>query len=216
MDEVYKAFSVCYFFLIWWNDVYYRRRWPLKKLLGPQLWRDFNKVFNFVKKYCEEKLITINIDNDFQRELVFIFDMLKSKKSIGSTGASKVLHILNPELFIPRDTKIRKGFGLSGNGASYAKFTVELQRIAKELDEKHGEREILEEHVRSLGWHQLNRNLEPLTKIIDESNFLIFTRVGFRRRKCKVSNIEMRVKRILELLETNLKGEVLERKLKEL
>jgi len=53
-------------------------------------------------------------------------------KSFGSTGASKILFALRPNLAVPWDSYIRKGLGYSGNGSSYVEY---LKRLIEEIEE---------------------------------------------------------------------------------
>ena len=51
-----------------------------------------------------------------------------------STGTSKILHMLNPSLFVMWDVGIRKGYGIrgSGDGLVYAqRFLPQMQQLAK-------------------------------------------------------------------------------------
>jgi len=53
-------------------------------------------------------------------------------KSFGSTGASKILFALRPNLAVPWDSYIRIGLGYSGNGSSYAEY---LKRLIAEIED---------------------------------------------------------------------------------
>lgn len=90
---------------------------------------------------------------------------LKSKKGnnkyVGSTAASKVLHLCCPDLFLMWDADIRNGYEKwEGDGKDYFQFLVDMQRL----------------------WNALNKTIEELqrkygkraTRIIDEYNWIKF------------------------------------------
>jgi len=68
------------------------------------------------------RLTDFPIDKSKESKIIETFDSLRGK--IGPTCASKVLHLLQPELFVPWDNDIRqKLFQLwEGNGADYLRF----------------------------------------------------------------------------------------------
>ncbi|RLI40168.1 hypothetical protein DRO64_09435 [Candidatus Bathyarchaeota archaeon] len=73
----------------------------------------FDKAFNLARDCQRERLSFIGLcQAHFTRRLEEIFSFMNESDSIGSTGASKVLHILNPELFPLWDDNIRRDFGL--------------------------------------------------------------------------------------------------------
>ncbi len=53
-------------------------------------------------------------------------------KSFGSTGASKILFALKPNIAVPWDSYIRDGLGYSGAGSSYVEY---LKRLTDEIQE---------------------------------------------------------------------------------
>jgi hypothetical protein len=105
------------------------------------------------------------IDKSKESKVIEAFDRLRGK--IGPTCASKVLHILQPELFVPWDNDIRqKLFQLwQGNGADYLRF---LQICKSEVDAAASQIKEGQEALRGMfyegGW-------KPLTKLLDEARW---------------------------------------------
>lgn len=57
--------------------------------------------------------------------LIDVFNQLKAIRGVQSTGASKVLHLLNPEIFVMWDKYIR---GKVDDGAGYFQFLLDCQQ----------------------------------------------------------------------------------------
>jgi hypothetical protein len=61
---------------------------------------------------------------------------MKSKKRVGSTAASKVLHLICSDLFIMWDSEIRKKYNKrKGNGEDYFEFLKEMRNLYKEFED---------------------------------------------------------------------------------
>jgi len=216
-NNIRKAYSACYLFLIWWNFPYYLQKRGRKRFLSLHLWRIFDKTFNLAREYQREKLLSIDLSNaDFRRKLEEVFDFMRRSNSIGSTGASKVLHILNSELFPLWDNSMRKGFGLREDTSSYIKFMEILQFITRKLDEKYGEKNILSEHVEMLGAKPAPEILEPLTKILDESNFIVFTRIKLHAKPITIGKAKAIVEELQKLLTSDISGADLDRRIRKI
>ena len=96
----------------------------------------------------------------------------------GATGASKVLHLLNPRLFAMWDDSIRKNYQINApdeNG--YLRFLKmakeEIAELVKDCAERNGlSLEDAEKFIK-------DRTGMELTKLLDELNYLKFTRKEF-------------------------------------
>ena len=77
-----------------------------------------------------------------------------------------------------------------------------LQAISTRLDEK----SILGEHVEMLGVESAPEVLEPLTKILDESNFIVLTKATFHTKPIPVDEVRASVEELHKLLESDIKG----------
>ena len=140
--------------------------------------RDSNEFF--------QKLLGRNIlDVEFSEEVVSAikgaYESAKVK-NIGPTAISKVLHLLNPELFVMWDEKIREKHGAKGSANSYIKFLMKMQdEINEALEEEAKNRgcskdEVARRICEELTSEKLRRELlkkKTLAKLIDEYNWML-------------------------------------------
>ncbi len=102
-------------------------------------------------------------------------------KNFGPTATSKLLHIINPDLFIMWDDGIRIRYWIQNNeifdsGRGYCLFLIETKRIAERLVEECRERFNMNDPA-SLLSERLNINpSHSLLKFIDEFNWLFYKR----------------------------------------
>jgi hypothetical protein len=102
-------------------------------------------------------------------------------KNFGPTATSKVLHIINPDLFVMWDDAIRLDYWIQNNeiidsGRGYCFFLIETKRIAVRLVDECRERFNVTNPALWLS-ERLNINPpHPLTKFIDEFNWLAYKR----------------------------------------
>ena len=94
-----------------------------------------------LEKYRSKHLISFNIKEE-KKHLIEIFNDIKNTKAtsrdIGQTATSKILHIINPQLFPMWDTKIRGKYRLySGSASDYIDFMTETQRWLSNDELKH-------------------------------------------------------------------------------
>ena len=119
---------------------------------------NFKKLVNNLKPYFEkfkgESIETINFDNH-KKDIKYIFQELSNIKGIQYTGASKLMHLTIPEVFVMWDAYIRKAWGLKeGKEEDYFNFLKLMQKEFKEM-EKSKDR--------------------TLSKLIDEYNYVEYT-----------------------------------------
>lgn len=117
-------------------------------------------------KLRQEALSTVKLDRK-SSEFADIYDEImntkwKSEKGktkrVGPTAASKVLHLVAPNLFMIWDRAIRNHYVFKENGAEYVRFLVSMQIWLKKLKS-------------SIGALQ-SRYGKSCTKIIDEYNWM--------------------------------------------
>jgi len=91
------------------------------------------------------------------------------------TGASKILHVLRPRLFVMWDTAIRGGYAVSESSEDYAcLFLPRMQREVREavgsyiMENNCGPRTAVQELEKRGGGR-------PITKLLDEYNYCRFT-----------------------------------------
>jgi hypothetical protein len=93
-------------------------------------------------------------------------------ETVKYTGASKALHVLNPEFFMMWDEKIRHGYGCYKNGEGYFNFLLrsqwEVYEIIETYSKEHGPEPI------SLQIYQGHPRSE--LKLLDEYNFAKYTK----------------------------------------
>lgn len=103
-------------------------------------------------------------------------------KNIGPTAISKVLHLLNPELFVMWDADIRDEYGVKGSANGYIEFLKKMQNeIDEALEEEAKNRgyskgEVARKICKELTSEKLSREFikkKTLAKLIDEYNWML-------------------------------------------
>lgn len=144
-----------------WNFAYFRysmKQFDLKKF--ELTLKEINPIFN---KFSNKKFEATDFDNsDIQIDIKTIYEKLREQAK--QTGATKIMALKNPQLFIMWDTEIRKIYKIYNNGGDdYLKF---LKKMKNEFG-----------HIKSI-----NKRL-PLAKAIDEYNYVIA-----EKRRAKLKN----------------------------
>lgn len=97
----------------------------------------------------------VNFD-DIRSEIIQLYDILSEFRGIKYVGASKIMHLKNPQLFVMWDTNIRQFYRIWDTKAeNYLKFLKKMQEISN--------------HIK---WTDKRKTL---AKVIDEYNFMKFT-----------------------------------------
>jgi len=102
-------------------------------------------------------------------------------KNFGPTCTSKVLHIINPALFTMWDDAIRTNYWLNNrdvidSGRGYYNFLIEIKHIAESLVNEFEQLHLDQDFNL---WLSLELDIDPplsLVKLIDEYNFLTYTK----------------------------------------
>jgi len=138
--------------------------------------KTLNKHFNVLRG---KNLLDINFNekvNIDEHEMKIsdvikeIYKRISEVESVGPTSASKIMHGVIPELFMMWDEKIRNGYGYAGNEVGYLRFMCEMQRILKNVMETYGG------EPDDLCHEAYPEMKKPLTKLLDEFNYMKFTR----------------------------------------
>ncbi len=132
---------------------------------------DLNKFQNTVKelkpyfnKFKGKSIETINF-KEYEKEVKHIFDNLAKIKGIQFTGASKLMHLTVPNVFVMWDGYIRKAYGFKdGTSHDYFDFLKKMQVEFKHIKRRQG---------------------RTLTKSLDEYNYVKFTLPALRKKKIK-------------------------------
>lgn len=127
-----------------------------------------------LEKYRLKNLLDFNIDVE-EKHLSKIFNDIKNTKvtsrDVGPTATSKILHIINPQLFPMWDTKIRGKFRLYyGSASDYIDFMTEAKRWLSYSE--------LKPELETLS----NRYQKSKLKILDQYNWYIAWHLDSRTR----------------------------------
>lgn len=102
----------------------------------------------------DEKLQTVDLDK-IKDSVKEIYSILSKVKGVEYTGASKVMHLINRNLFVMWDGYIRKGYNFGNNAEDYFNFLKMMQN-----------------EVKSMEWVDQTKTL---AKAIDEYNYVKFS-----------------------------------------
>ena len=142
------------------------------------------KLKDFFEKYRGkffegECLLSFNF-RQYKERLIKILKELNDINEVGPTAMSKILHILNPRLFVMWDMKIAEGLGFEHSEEGYLKFLQEMQKYAKNINETYRIRmHSSEESIEIFLNKKLGLKIKyTLTKFIDEYNWIKYTKKG--------------------------------------
>jgi len=100
--------------------------------------------------------------NEIEAPMKEAYSKLSEIKGVKHTGASKVMHLLNRDLFLMWDSAMRKEYGRKFHGHTYKPAADSYIDYHKKMQEK----------VKNIKW---NRSDKTLPKAIDEFNFVNIT-----------------------------------------
>ena len=118
-------------------------------------------------------LVSINTDllhADLQImgvKAVKIFKEICDVKNVGSTSASKILHLLRPKFFVMWDYDIAKEYHVEMSPKGYLKFLMQCQSLLKSILEEYRKSGIEDPEA-----YLSSKYRKPLTKLLDEYNWL--------------------------------------------
>jgi len=168
LNMIEKGFEIeaFLFILSTWNFATFRYAMKDFDLIGfKQIVEDLKPYF---EKFKGKSIESINFDN-YEDEIKYIFQELSNIKGIQYTGASKLMHLTIPEVFVMWDAYIRKAWGLRyGKSDDYFNFLKKMQEEFKDFKKSK------------------NRTL---AKLIDEYNYVKYTLPALEKnRKKKKTN----------------------------
>ncbi|MFH1773892.1 MAG: hypothetical protein ABH874_02905 [Methanobacteriota archaeon] len=138
---------------------------------------DIKKCTPNFQKLEDKDLLKITLDDLNVRAIKEIFNILansnvgKSKaRKHGFTGASKIMHIILPQLFVMWDGRIREAYNCKGNAEGYIKFVQKAKVEAEELMDSWMRWKSKDEL-----WQELGEDEITLPRILDRVNFNLFT-----------------------------------------
>jgi len=202
-------------FLINWNRPWYEQSPKGRRAfnnLGEHL-RDLVEAVRRVDpllKRLNEKLIDTDVnDPEIISMITTCFNVFAN--ICGSTGASKALHLLKPNLFVMWDEKIRNAYGVSTSSEDYIEFLRKTKRIVDQVVSEYAKDKGLS---LSEALKEIEEELKvTLLKAIDEYNYLKFTK-GVSLPPLKIQHIEFKeitntkekLQRIMALIEEIVNG----------
>lgn len=173
-DEDIKR-SISIFFKSWMKMM--RIKWDNPRIIYNI--KDAIKIFSpHLEKLKNEKMEELEFGENVRTSIEEIFNGFKNievgRRRLGAVGASKIMHIILPELFPMWDGQMMYAYGCKNNSAeNYIKFMKEMQGKAKELLKSCNKTK--EDLCKEFEFHRERRTLP---KLIDEYNFVL-TRKGY-------------------------------------
>ena len=111
-----------------WNFAYFRyhmRDFPLAEF--ERLLKDCH-----FEQFDGRNFETIDLsDHTTAESIKRIFESLAGLEAIRSVGATKIMHLMAPKVFVMWDTSIRKHYGAKHTGNGYLDFMATLQKMYK-------------------------------------------------------------------------------------
>ena len=163
-DQVESRLDAYLLLLTSWNTANFRRT----------ISEDFD-TFKTTISSCEDGFSKFedknfqNIDFEkYRRDISDIFNKLSTVNAILYTGASKVMHLRNPKVFLMWDTKIRgsEGYRIKGkDGNAYVDFLKMAQRLFSKIFPDIDKILLKDKHKN-----------KTITKAIDEYNYVKITK----------------------------------------
>jgi len=136
-----------------WN--FARFRYAVRTFNLVEFERETKELETIFQKFYSKDFKTINFDVYFS-EIKKIFNTLAGIKGIEKTGATKLMHLKAPKLFVMWDGYIRNYYGFKkGDYRDYIAFLKLMQERFKNIKPKSG---------------------RTLAKLIDEHNYITITR----------------------------------------
>jgi len=171
IDEIHRLLQ----FVPEWNPKY-------KGESDQSLLDIFYEIRPTVKEFYFEKLENAQFDSEYLQKIKGIFDKVaRYKNSYESNDASKILHIIIPNLFVMWDNKIREGVLGKANkkkGSMYAlDFLPIMQKELLEAVETCMKEEKLEK-VEAVNFIRKKCGNESLPKLVYEHNYCVFSKTG--------------------------------------
>lgn len=114
------------------------------------------------KKVKSGDFQTVNFDK-IGKTVKQIYSLLSKVKGVEYTGASKIMHLLNPNLFVMRDNGIRKKYKVEVNPKDFLEFQKLMQKL-----------------FGNIKWDEPTK---ALPKAIDEYNYVKYTFPELKKRR---------------------------------
>ena len=174
LNMINKEFEIEAFFLILatWNFATFRYAMKEFDINGFKsiIKKQGNPIFDKLK---DKRLETVNFD-EIKEDIEKLYKLLSVIKGVKYTGASKIMHLKNPKLFIMWDGYIKKRYGLrKGTADDHITFLKKMQEVFKDIKWK--------------------REDKTLAKAIDEYNYVAITLPELENQKNNKANVTLKV-----------------------
>jgi len=171
--------------IITWNAVRFQRSpKEVRDNLENDILEAYTKTKLELEKLKGERLENLNLnDSELKETIKRIFLEFSSKKSIEFTGASKILHVLNPFVFMMWDNNIRSAYHKlhtdnhkAGSPECYLEFLKQSQEIIKTILSKRSGNDIWSNHLTFIDKDFMTAFSfrESMLKMLDECNYVRF------------------------------------------
>lgn len=156
-----------------------------KGMKWAQLGTKLRKLELHFKALRKESLLLSKFEDKYNSVHVReIYEELDSIKYVGPTGVCKIMHLINPEIFIMWDKKIReKIYNVEDSASGYLEFLGKNQRLLETVFNDEKKRNDLRSKFPN----------KTLAKLIDEFNWYIAN----EDRTAEISEIRGKVKRMI-------------------
>lgn len=170
-NEIFKDHPIqaCMLIIAVWNGGYFSKI-SNKGLVLKKFKFAFKKCGPLFKKLKGKKLSDVNLENKTTQENIKkIYSILSKIKGIKHTGASKVMHLVNKELFIMWDSYI------NGNHPKehYEKLNLNYKKYKRNTE---GYLEFLKDMKKNFENLKNPSKIRTFAKCIDEYNYMIYTK----------------------------------------
>jgi hypothetical protein len=175
--------------IITWNAAGFQKLSHEDKLkLDNEILESFRNSKQELEKLKDKRLENLDLNNsEVVASIEKIFNEFSSKKSIKYTGASKILHIINPSVFMMWDNNIRNAYHKLHRGThkskEYAKCYIEFlkksQEIINSLLQNKNEEYFWNTHLSFMDkdFVESFSFKETMLKMLDECNYWLFTKL---------------------------------------
>jgi len=163
LNLIKRGFEIEAFLLILaiWNIA--RFRFAVRGFKLSKFKETIKKLESHFKKLKNEDFRTIDFDK-YTSEIKYIFTILSKIKGIEQTGASKLIHLKNPKVFVMWDGFIRRYYGFrKGNSEDYFNFLKKMQKL--------------------FGDEKISSKNRTFAKLIDEHNYITISRPALDKKK---------------------------------
>jgi len=174
-----------------WNVGYYSRAGKSFAVAVSNVEEVFNKprFHNLLSSIKNLELFNIDLKKH-SKEITALYQCVHDVTGIGDTGTSKLLHLMQPQLFVMWDEgicnhyhkehRLRNMWHKQGYDECYLEFLKDMQKEAKDLLTQSSKNQIKQ------GLFEISGYKKTIAKGLDEFNYMMFT-VPQKKHNMKIS-----------------------------